>query len=139
MLRFKSMLCSGSGPFGTWAVGTGLLFDLDKVLVRGSAVQRPVRPLVVVEELVLGELGCDVGDGEGAFVKAPELDAGRTVGALNAAVPLGLSRRQDAQGDAPVLAGLLEVGHELAAAVHLDGGDREGHGLGHGFQEALGL
>ena len=51
----------------------------------------------------------------------------------------GLRGGQDVEGDAPVLAGLLEVGHELAAAVDLDGGDREGHDLGHGREEALGV
>ena len=131
--------CSGSGPFGTLAFGTGMLFDPDKVLVGGLAIQRRVRAHVVVEELVLGELRGDVGDGEGAVVAAPELDAGGPVGPLDAAVELGPSRRQDVEGDAPVLAGLLEVGHELAAAVDLDGGDREGHDLGHGREEALGV
>ena len=80
---------SGSGPFGTLAFGTGMLFDLDKVLVGGSAIQRRVRAHVVVEELVLGELRGDVGDGEGAVVAAPELDAGGPVGPLDAAVELG--------------------------------------------------
>ena len=116
-----------------------MIFDLDKVLVGRSAIQRRVRAHVVVEELVLGELGGDVGDGEGAVVAVPELDAGGPVGALDAPVPLGPSRRQDLERDASVLAGALEVGTELAAAVDLDGGDREGHGLDHGLQEALGV
>jgi hypothetical protein len=76
--------CRGSGPFGTLAVGTGMVFDLDKVLVGGSAIQRRVRAHVVVEELILSELWGDVGDGEGAVVAVPELDAGGPVGALDA-------------------------------------------------------
>ena len=96
-----------------------MVFDPDKVLVWGSAVERSMWPLVVVEELMLGELGGGVGDGEGAVVLVPELDAGGPVGPLDAPVPLGLAGRQDLERDAPVLAGLLEVGHELAAAVDL--------------------
>ena len=96
-----------------------MLFDLDKVLVWGSAVQRRVGAHVVVEELVIGELGGGFADGERAVVESPELDAGGPLGAFDAAVPPGLSRRRDAEGDAPVPAGLFEVGHELAAAVDL--------------------
>ena len=72
-------------------------------------------------------------------MEAPELDPCGAVGALNAPVPLQLSRRQDVEGDGELLAGALEVGPELAAAVDLDGGDGERHGLEHGLQEALGL
>ena len=40
------------------------MLGLDKVLVRRAAIQRRVRPQVVVEELVLKELWRDAGDGE---------------------------------------------------------------------------
>ena len=66
-------------------------------------------------------LGGDGLDGEFAVEEVPELDAGGSVGAFDAAVPLGASRRQDAEFDAELLAGVLELGHELAAAVDLDG------------------
>ena len=48
-----------------------------------------------------------------------ELVAAGGVGALDAAVILGASGRQHEQGDAAPLAGGLELGHELAAAVDL--------------------
>ena len=112
---------------------------MDKILVGRSAVQRGVWALVVVEELVPGEPWGDVGDGERAVVPVPELDAGGAVGALDAAVPLRAARRQDVEGDVERLAGALEVGHELGAAVDLDGLDGERHGVGHGVEEAPGV
>ena len=63
-----------------------------------------------MEELVLGKLGRDVGDGEGAVVEAPELDPGGSVGALDApplggpTSPLGLPGRQDVEWRAHRLA-----------------------------------
>ena len=63
---------------------SGSLFGPDKVLVRRSTIQRRAGPHVVVRELVLGELGRDAGDGEGAVAAAPEPDAGGPVGALDA-------------------------------------------------------
>ena len=52
-----------------------------------------MRPLVVVEELVVGEAWNDAGDGQGAVVEAPELDPRGAVGALHAAVVLRPARR----------------------------------------------
>ena len=75
-LSVKSSACSGSVPFGTLALGTGMLFDLDKVLVWGSAVQRRVRAHVVMEELVLGELGGD----DAKVVVAHHLDRALVLG-----------------------------------------------------------
>ncbi len=156
--------CAGSGHFGTFRLPDQAASSIptrDSFGVRQGS--RPVRPPVVVEELVPGEPWGDVGNGGGSVVEAPELDAGGPVGALDApplggpTSPLGPSRRQDAQAnrrfviaklrfaqwDAHRLAGALEVGRHswrmnLAAAVHLDGPDGEGHGLEHGFEEALG-
>jgi len=65
------------------------------VLVRGLAVECRVRSLVVVEELVVGELGRDASDAEGPIVAVPELDAGGEVGALGAAVLLEILTGQD--------------------------------------------
>ncbi len=56
-------------------------------------------------------------DGEVAVEEVPELDAGGAVGALDAAVPLRPSRRQDAEGDAEVPAGVLEAGQRKRAAL----------------------
>ena len=56
-----------------------------------------------------------------------ELLGVRPVGALDAAVELVRLGRQDVEGDATLCAGGLEAGHELAAAVHADGTDPEGH------------
>ena len=50
-----------------------------------------------------------------------------------------MPRRQNLERDAPRLAGEFEVGHELAAAVDLDGGDGERHGLDHDREEAPGV
>ena len=66
-------------------------------------------PLVVVEELVLEEPGGDGADGEFAVEEVPELDAGGSVGAFDAAVPLRAARRQDVEFDAELPAGVLEA------------------------------
>ena len=58
---------------------------------------------------------------------------------LEAAVPLRASRRQDVELDAEPLAGVLELGHELAAAIDLDGLHRHGQGIDDGVEEALGV
>ncbi len=81
---------------------------------------------------MFGERGRDGGDGHRAVAPVPELDPGGAVGALDAAVPPGPPGRRHVEGDFQRLAGALEVGHELAAAVDLDGLDGEGHGPGGG-------
>ncbi len=58
-------MCSGSGHFGIFGRRVRHALKVDKIFVGSSAVQRPVRPLVVVEELVLGEPWRDAGDGGG--------------------------------------------------------------------------
>lgn len=55
-----------------------------------------------------------------------ELVAPGALGSLDAAVELGPFWRQDEEGKATVLAGLLEGGPELGSSVHLDASDREG-------------
>src|SRR6185437_11801684 len=49
------------------------------------------------------------------------------VGALDVAVELGRAGRKDEEAEAELLAGLLEVGGKLAAAIDLHGPDGEGH------------
>ena len=56
-----------------------------------------------------------------------ELVSPCAVGALDGAVEFGGSRRQDVEREVFVGAGLLELGHELGAAVDLDGFDGVGH------------
>ena len=51
------------------------------------------------------------------------------MGAFDVTVELGRAGWQDEPGDLARLAGLLELGGELAAAVDLQGADREGHAL----------
>src|SRR6266542_3276748 len=57
---------------------------------------------------------------------------------FDAAVELGRSGREHVQADAALPAGLLESGHELAAAVHLDRPDGERHAGIDGAQEGSG-
>lgn len=55
-----------------------------------------------------------------------EFVAPGAVGAFDAAVEHGRPGRQDVELEALGLAGVLELGHELGAAIDLDGADREG-------------
>ena len=98
-----------------------------------------MRSDVIEESEVVGEWAAGVCDGEIAGAEVPELDPGGVVVALDAAVPLGPSGRQDVQGLFARLAGVLELGLELAAAVDLDGAEREGHVSHHLVEEAGGV
>ena len=77
----------------------------------------------VVEVLELGEGGRGLGDGEFAGIEGPEFGPGGVVGALDAAVGLGGSWREDEKWELEVSACGFELGHELGAAVDLDGLD----------------
>ena len=78
-----------------------------------------MRPAGVVEALEFGQLDVQRADAQLAKVELVELAAAGGVGALDAAVIFGASGRQHEQFDAAPLAGGLELGHELAAAVDL--------------------
>ncbi len=78
-----------------------------------------MRPIGVVEALEFGQLDVQGADAELAGAGLVELAAAGGVGALDAAVIFGASGRQHEQFDAAALAGGLELGHELAAAVDL--------------------
>jgi hypothetical protein len=52
-----------------------------------------------------------------AVVALPEFLAGGPVEALDPAVELGRTRRQDVEGDLAILAAALEPGHECRAAI----------------------
>ncbi len=81
--------------------------------------ERLMRPVVVVESLEFGQLDVQRAHAQLAVVELVELAAAGGVGALHAAVAIGASGRQHEQFDAALLAGGLELGHGLAAAVDL--------------------
>ncbi len=108
----------------------------DKVLVGRFPVECCVGAFIVVEELIAGEGGLHRVDAQGAIVASPELDAGSAVGAFHTAVVLGMLGRQHMQRDVQRFTGRLEAGHELAAAVDLDGDERERQGRQQFVQEA---
>ncbi len=96
------------------------------IRLHGRALsERLMRPVGVVEALEFGQLDVQGADAELAGVELVELVAADGVGALDAAVIFGASGRQHEQGDAAPLAGGLELGHELAAAVDLHRPDIE--------------
>ena len=95
-------------------------------------------PMVIAVQMLLKGL-VDVGHLQFPVVEVPELTAGGGVSALEATVVLGSWRRQHLEGEVEVLAGGLELGHELRSAVDLDGSDGEGHLLEEGRQEAGGV
>ncbi len=81
--------------------------------------KRLMRAVVVVEALEFGQLGVQRAHAQLAGVELVELVAADRVGALDAAIVFGASGRQHEQGDAAPLAGGLELGRGLAAAVDL--------------------
>ena len=115
----ESSACTGSGHMrlGGETQGGG------KILERGFPVEGHVGSDMVVEVFVAGEGWGGVGDGEFAVVGALELGSRGVVGALDAAVGFGRPLREDEQWEIQVAAGLLELGHELGAAVDLEGHD----------------
>ena len=95
-------------------------------------------PMVIEVQMLLKGL-VDVGHLQFSGVEVPELTAGGGVSALDATVVLRSSRRQHIEGEVEVLAGGLELGHELRSAVDLDGSDGERHLLEEDLQEAGGV
>ena len=81
--------------------------------------ERLVRAVVVAEALEFGQLDVQRAHAQLAVAGLVELAAAGRVGALHAAAMLGASGRQHEQGDAAPLAGGLELGRGLAAAVDL--------------------
>ncbi len=78
-----------------------------------------VRAIGVAEALEFGQLDVQGADAQLAVVELVELVAAGRVGALDAAAAIGAFGRQREQGDAAPLAGGLELGRGLAAAVDL--------------------
>ena len=94
---------------------------------------------MVIEVQMLLKGLVDVGHLQFPVVEVPELTAGGGVSPFDATVVLGSSRCQHIEGEIEVLAGGLELGHELRSAVDLDGSDGEGHLLEEGLQERVAL
>ena len=87
------------------------------IRLHGRALsERLMRPVGVVEALEFGQFDVQGADAQLAVAGLVELAAAGGVGALHAAIANGASGRQHEQGDAALLAGGLELGHELAAA-----------------------
>src|SRR5690606_2164904 len=110
--------------------------DLE-ILVWGQSVEGSVRPEMVIEMLegidVLGDLVdvvWQVDDGV-------ELVSPGAIASRDGAVELGRARRQDKEGDGLCGARLLELGHELGAAVDLYGFDGPWH-FGNDLVEEVG-
>ncbi len=90
------------------------------IRLHGRALsERLMRPVGVAEALEFGQLDVQRADAQLAVVELVELVAAGRVGALDAAIANGASGRQHEQGDAALLAGGLELGRGLAAAVDL--------------------
>ena len=115
----KETLCAGSTDMRLGGESQGRR----KVLERSLPVQRHVWSDGVVEVLEFGEGGRSLGDGEFAGVEGPEFGPGGVVGALDAAVGLWGSWREDEEWKLEVATCGFELGHELGAAVDLDGLD----------------
>lgn len=75
---------------------------------------------VVVGVLPTAQVMGEAGDSRGGVRAVVELLAVGTVGTFDAAVELGAAGREFEEQDAVVAAGILELGHELGAAVDLD-------------------
>jgi hypothetical protein len=95
--------------------------------------------VVVIEVLEgLDHLG-DFVDAHGEVGAGIELIAPGSIAALDGSIELWRPRREDVEGQVPVGAGLLELGHELGASVDLDGFDGIGHLLEDGVEELGGV
>src|SRR3990172_312547 len=90
----------------------------------------------VVDILPSAKKLVDLGERGGRCKAVVELLLVSTLGTLDVAVELGRARWKDKEFDAARAAGVLELGHELGAAVDLDRSDREGHALEDRIQEA---
>lgn len=88
-----------------------------EVAGRGEAVKGSVRPVMVVEVLEAVQQRIERLHGAGQLVDTVELVSPGAVAALHRAVELGSFGRQLVEGEAPGVAGVLELGLELRAAV----------------------
>src|SRR3989304_2498551 len=93
---------------------------------RCRLAQSLVRPVAVVNVLPSAKKLVDLGEGGGRCETVVELLLVGPLGTLDVAVELGRARWKDKEFDAALAAGVLELGHELGAAVDLDRSHREG-------------
>jgi hypothetical protein len=83
--------------------------------------------VAVVEVLEAAEDGVEAFDVGGQVVGFVELVPPCAIAAFDGSIHLWASGRENIEGDTSFLAGGLELGHELASAVDLDGLHRERH------------
>src|SRR5581483_11335309 len=103
----------------------------------GLSAQGVMRSIVIVEMGEGVDGAVELGEIVGRVVDGVELVAPGTVGAFDGAVELGGLGRQDVEREVALLAGGLELGLELGAAVDLEGVDLVGQG-GEELVEELG-
>jgi hypothetical protein len=92
-----------------------------EILVWGLSVESPVRPEVVVEVLEGIDVSGDLVEVVGQVDDGVKFVSPGAVASFDGAVELWRARRQDIEGDGLCGAGVLELGHELGAAVDLNG------------------
>lgn len=97
-----------------------------KELGRGEIAERLVGPDVVVGMLPGAQFAPEAGHGRGGIRAVVELFFVGPVRPFDSAVELWAMRWQDEEQDSARFTGSLEVGHELGAAIDLDGANREG-------------
>src|SRR6188474_706717 len=124
VLNRKESPCLGSAHMGRGDLA-GLAFG--EVGGWGEAGKGSVWPMVVVEVLEAVEDGVEGFEGGGQVIGLVELVAPGAVAALDGSVQLWPLGRELVEGEALVLAGLLEGGLELRPAIDLEGLDGEGH------------
>jgi len=94
---------------------------LPKVLCRGAPCQGLVRADGVVDALPVAQGLTGAGQIQVSIVAFPELLGMGLLGPFDVAIELRRAGRQDEEADTCLPTGFLEVGHELRAAVHLNG------------------
>src|SRR6185312_2919918 len=96
-------------------------------LQRGAVAESLMRADGVVGVLPGAQLPIEGGQVPVGGGDLMELLGMGAVGAFDVAVELRGAGREDEEPEAKLLAGLLEVGGELATAIDLHGADRKGH------------
>jgi hypothetical protein len=104
-----------------------------EVLGWGFSCKGCVGSVVVVEVLEGADHLGDFVDARWEIGAGVELVAPGSIATLDSSVELWRSGGQDVEGQVLVGAGLLELGHELGAAVDLNGFD----GIGHLFEDRV--
>jgi hypothetical protein len=111
-------------------------FPLEQELLGRKVVQGLVRSHAVVDLLPVSKLVVQRGQAWFLVGQFVEFLVMRAIRALHMAVQFWGPWQQNEQGNLFLLAGLLELCGEFTSAIHLQGGDREGHALGEHLKEA---